>query len=76
MPTSLVGLIRRIASPPPHGMKRAARLFPSGVIHHGLRPIYGTLSFAVSYGIAEDSSPPPGKKQLDTTLTLALEMAL
>ncbi|HWE22384.1 MAG TPA: DUF481 domain-containing protein [Myxococcales bacterium] len=38
--------------------------------------IFGTLSFAVSYGIAEDSSPPPGKKQLDTTLTLALEMTL
>jgi putative salt-induced outer membrane protein YdiY len=38
--------------------------------------LYGTVSFAVSYGIAEDSSPPRGKKQLDTTLTLALEMTL
>lgn len=38
--------------------------------------LYGTVSFAVSYGIAEDSSPPPGKKQLDTTLTLTLEMTL
>lgn len=38
--------------------------------------LYGTVSFAVSYAIAEDSSPPPGKKQLDTTLTLALEVTL
>jgi putative salt-induced outer membrane protein YdiY len=38
--------------------------------------IYRTLGFAFSYGIAEDSSPPPGKKQLDTTLTVALEMTL
>jgi putative salt-induced outer membrane protein YdiY len=38
--------------------------------------IQGRLAFAVSYGIAEDSSPPPGKKNLDTTLTLALEMTL
>ena len=38
--------------------------------------LYGTVSFAVSYGIAEDSSPPPGKKQLDTTLSLTLEMTL
>jgi hypothetical protein len=38
--------------------------------------LYGTLSFAVSYGIAEDTSPPPGKKNLDTTLTLGLEVTL
>jgi len=38
--------------------------------------LYGTLSFAVSYGIGEDTSPPPGKKNLDTTLTLGLEMTL
>ena len=38
--------------------------------------LYKVVSFAVSYGIAQDSSPPPGKKQLDTTLTLALEMTL
>jgi Protein of unknown function, DUF481 len=31
------------------------------------------LSFLASYGIAEDTSPPPGKRNLDTTLTLALE---
>jgi len=31
------------------------------------------LSFLASYGIAEDTSPPPGKKNLDTTLTFALE---
>jgi hypothetical protein len=31
------------------------------------------LSFLASYGIVEDTSPPPGKRNLDTTLTLALE---
>ncbi|MFL5452716.1 MAG: DUF481 domain-containing protein, partial [Myxococcales bacterium] len=31
------------------------------------------LSFLASYGIAEDTSPPPGKRNLDSTLTLALE---
>ena len=35
--------------------------------------LYRRLTFTVSYGIAEDTSPPPGKKQLDTTLMLALE---
>ena len=35
--------------------------------------LYTRISFSVSYGIAEDSSPPPGKKQLDTTLTVAFE---
>jgi hypothetical protein len=34
------------------------------------------LTFVVSYGIAEDSKPPPTKKQLDTTLTVALEMTI
>ncbi|MFL5412041.1 MAG: DUF481 domain-containing protein [Myxococcales bacterium] len=31
------------------------------------------LSFLASYGIAEDSSPPAGKSNLDTSLTFALE---
>lgn len=35
--------------------------------------LYRRLSFTVSYGIAEDSSPPPEKKQLDTTLTVSFE---
>jgi putative salt-induced outer membrane protein YdiY len=34
------------------------------------------LAFAVSYSIAEDSDPPPLKKNLDTMLTLALELTL
>ncbi|HTO97577.1 MAG TPA: DUF481 domain-containing protein [Myxococcales bacterium] len=34
------------------------------------------LAFAVSYTIAEDTSPPPGKMNLDTMLTLALELTL
>jgi len=38
--------------------------------------VYKSLSFTVSFGIAEDSAPPPGKVQLDTTLTVALELAL
>ncbi|HEY5675439.1 MAG TPA: DUF481 domain-containing protein [Myxococcales bacterium] len=38
--------------------------------------LYRGLSFGVSYGIAEDSSPPGGKKNLDTTLTLAFELAM
>ena len=36
--------------------------------------LYKMLAFSVSYGISEDSGPPPGKKNLDTTLMLALEM--
>ena len=36
--------------------------------------VYRMLAFSVSYGISEDSAPPPGKKNLDTTLMLALEM--
>jgi len=35
--------------------------------------VYRRLSFTVSFGIAEDTSPPPVKKQLDTNLTVALE---
>ncbi|MFL5426913.1 MAG: DUF481 domain-containing protein, partial [Myxococcales bacterium] len=31
------------------------------------------LSFLASYGIAEDSSPPARKSNLDTSLTFALE---
>ena len=38
--------------------------------------LYRGLSFGVSYGIAEDSSPPPGKVNLDTTLTLAFELSM
>jgi hypothetical protein len=38
--------------------------------------LYSRLSFSVSYGIAEDSMPPPGKKQLDTTLMVALETTI
>lgn len=38
--------------------------------------LYRGLGFSVSYGIAEDSSPPPGKVDLDTTLTLAFELSL
>ncbi|HZX96888.1 MAG TPA: DUF481 domain-containing protein [Myxococcales bacterium] len=35
-----------------------------------------TLSFSVSFGIAEDSSPPPGKLDLDTNLTVSFELAI
>ena len=35
--------------------------------------IQSFLTFAVSYGIADDTKPPPGKVKLDTTLTVALE---
>ncbi|MGE5047649.1 MAG: DUF481 domain-containing protein [Deltaproteobacteria bacterium] len=38
--------------------------------------LYRGLSFGVSYGIAEDTSPPPGKVNLDTTLTLAFELSM
>jgi len=38
--------------------------------------LYRGLSFAISYGIVEDTAPPPGKRQLDTTLTVAFEMTL
>jgi uncharacterized protein DUF481 len=38
--------------------------------------LYRGLGFGVSYGIAEDSSPPPGKANLDTTLTLAFELSM
>jgi len=38
--------------------------------------LYRGLSFVVSYGIAEDTSPPPGKVDLDTTLTLAFELSM
>lgn len=51
------------------------RLLLNNVIKLSTR-VYGMLTFAVSYGIAQDSSPPPGKKNLDTTLTVAFEMTL
>jgi hypothetical protein len=35
-----------------------------------------TLSFSISFGVAEDSSPPPGKLNLDTNLTVSLELAI
>jgi len=38
--------------------------------------LYRKLSFAVSYGIQEDTKPPPEKKKLDTTLTVAFEMTI
>ncbi len=38
--------------------------------------LYSRLSFSVSYGIAEDSKPPPGKKQLDTTLMVAFDTTI
>lgn len=34
------------------------------------------FSLGLSYGIAEDSSPPPAKKQLDTTLAVTLDAML
>ncbi len=51
------------------------RLLLGNVVKLSTR-LHSSLTFAVSYGIAEDTSPPPGKKQLDTTLTVALEMTL
>lgn len=38
--------------------------------------LYTKLSFSVSYGIAEDSKPPVGKKQLDTTLMVAFDTTI
>jgi hypothetical protein len=49
------------------------RLLLTNVIKLATR-IESSLTFAVSYGISEDTEPPPGKKNLDTTLTVALEM--
>jgi len=51
------------------------RLLLNNVIKLSTR-VASSLTFVVSYGIAEDSSPPPGKKQLDTTLTVAFELTI
>jgi hypothetical protein len=51
------------------------RLLLTNVVKLSTR-LYSGLSFGVSYGIAEDSSPPPGKVNLDTTLTLAFELSM
>jgi hypothetical protein len=48
------------------------RLILGNVVKLSTR-LYRSLSFTVSYGIAEDTSPPLGKKQLDTTLAVAFE---
>jgi len=49
------------------------RLLLNNVIKLSTR-LVSSLTFAISYGIAEDTQPPPGKKNLDTTLTVAFEM--
>ncbi|HET7784788.1 MAG TPA: DUF481 domain-containing protein [Myxococcales bacterium] len=51
------------------------RLLLTNVVKLSTR-LYRSLSFGVSYGIAEDSSPPEGKANLDTTLTLAFELSM
>jgi hypothetical protein len=48
------------------------RLILGNVVKLSTR-LYRALTFTVSYGIAEDTSPPPGKKQLDATVTVAFE---